>query len=62
MEPLQMTTEQWNGLVALMRAIAVEAATPGKLADGVGEKLAAKRQAGACETQVRRLFVAEESN
>lgn len=51
---MKMTTEQWNGLVALMRAIAVAAAKGG---DFGPDSMAAKRQAGACETEVRKLFV-----
>ncbi len=47
-----MTSEQWNGIVALMRAIAVAAARP--------DDMDAKRQAGACGAQVRQLFVEDE--
>jgi hypothetical protein len=48
----KMTSEQWNGLVALMRAVAVAAAEHDK-----GARLEAKRQAGACESNVRKMFV-----
>jgi hypothetical protein len=53
MDPMKMTHEQWNGLVALIRAVAVAAARQGDMD--------AKRQAGACEAQVRRMFVTDES-
>lgn len=49
---MKMTPEQWNGLVALMRAIAVAAAEPGAISG-----LELKRQAGACEANVRKMFV-----
>lgn len=49
---MKMTSEQWNGLVALMRAIVVSSSSrfgP--------EAMEAKRQAGACEANVRKMFV-----
>lgn len=49
---MEMTAEQWNGLVALIRAIAVAASEPATAA-----RLEAKRQAGACESNVRKMFV-----
>lgn len=49
---MKMTPEQWNGLVALIRAIAVAAAEPGALTG-----MEYKRQAGACEANVRKMFV-----
>lgn len=57
-----MTPEQWNGLVALMRAISVASvkqstATPGLDTDAMD----AKRQAGACETNVRKMFVTDDT-
>ncbi len=47
---MKMTHEQWNALVALIRAVAV-AAKSGDIED--------KRQAGKCEASVRQLFVIE---
>lgn len=49
---MKMKPEQWNGLVALMRAIAVAAAEQGAITS-----MEAKQQAGKCEANVRKMFV-----
>lgn len=56
MTKMTMTSEQWNGLVALIMAHAVRAAKRNDT-----DHTDAKRQAGECEKNVRKLFVVDES-
>jgi len=55
--PVVLSSEQWNGLVALMRAIAVAAVKQNSFGPGVAEE---RKQAGRCEANVRKLFVRDE--
>lgn len=56
MPKMTMTSEQWNGLVALIMAHAVRAAKRNDI-----DYMDAKRQAGECEKNVRKMFVVDES-